>query len=61
MWYILWLLQEGQGEVFISQTDTETIPKLCKVVHQRLYKLDPNVTFMQVKFSLEHTFMPSEP
>lgn len=38
----------GQGEVFVSQTDTETIPKLCKVVHERLHKLDDHVTFMQV-------------
>lgn len=41
-------MQISQGEEFETQTDTETIPKLCNVVYQRLHKVDDKVTFMQV-------------
>ena len=30
------LLQTRHGETFVSETDTEVIPKLCKFVYQRL-------------------------
>ena len=42
-------LQISQGETFITQTDTEVVPKLCKVVYNRLHKLDMQVTFTQVR------------
>ena len=42
-------LQISQGETFVTQTDTEVVPKLCKVVYNRLHKLDLQVTFTQVR------------
>ena len=42
-------LQISQGETFVTQTDTEVVPKLCKVVYARLHKLDLQVTFTQVR------------
>jgi hypothetical protein len=46
---LTWVLQISQGETFITQTDTEVVPKLCKVVYNRLHKLDMQVTFTQVR------------
>ena len=42
-------MQISQGETFVTQTDTEVVPKLCKVVYNRLHKLDMQVTFTQVR------------
>lgn len=33
----------------MTQTDTEVIPKLCKVIYQRLHKLDMKVAFVEVR------------
>ena len=46
------MLQISQGETFVTQTDTEVVPKLCKVVFARLHKLDMQVTFTQVRHRL---------
>lgn len=46
--WLLFCLQISQGETFVTQTDTEVVPKLCKVVYNRLHKLDMQVTFTQV-------------
>ena len=46
------MLQISQGETFVTQTDTEVVPKLCKVVYNRLHKLDMQVTFTQVRRSV---------
>lgn len=35
------LLQVKHGETFITETDTEVIPKLCKFVYDRLSEKVP--------------------
>mmetsp|Transcript_13690 Transcript_13690/g.41356 ORF Transcript_13690/g.41356 Transcript_13690/m.41356 type:complete len:690 (-) Transcript_13690:776-2845(-) len=37
-----------QGESFQTQTDTEVIPKLCKVVYERAKVVDSRVSFFEV-------------
>ena len=53
-------MQISQGETFVTQTDTEVVPKLCKVVYNRLHKLDMQVTFTQVRQPLSAPLQPGD-
>ena len=46
--YALGQPQIKQGETFQTQTDTEVIPKLCKVVYDRAKLVDCRVSFFEV-------------
>lgn len=41
-------VQIKEGESFQTQTDTEVIPKLCKVVYERAKVVDSRVSFFEV-------------